>query len=147
MTSYAGTNAADVNPAYGIQVHHLRFLEFIRAPESARLLNMSPAFRIKTIDREDAVTAALQLQRDAGLMSSNLQILGQFVTSLNRMSSEVFSLAVGPESFPPVAVNSPSPVPRASRAANYMSAMGQWRLLGGPRVVPGFCRHHHVTTA
>ena len=30
MTSYAGTNAADVNPAYGIQIHHPRFLEFIR---------------------------------------------------------------------------------------------------------------------
>ena len=42
---------------------------------------------------------------DAGLMSSNLQVLGQFVTSLNRMSSEVLNLAVGPEAFPLVAVN------------------------------------------
>ena len=29
MTSYAGTNVADLNPAYGIQVHHPRFLELI----------------------------------------------------------------------------------------------------------------------
>ena len=89
MTSYAGTNATVVNPAHCIQVHHPRFLEFIGAPESARLLNRSPSFWIQTMDREDAVTAAINLQRDAGLMSSNLQILGQFVTSLNRMSSEV----------------------------------------------------------
>ena len=69
------------------------------------------------MDREDAVSAALQLQRDDGLIvSSNLQILGQFVTSLNRMSSEVLSLAVGPMAFPSVAVNSLSPVPRAPRA-------------------------------
>ena len=40
----AGTNAADVNPAYGIQAHHPRFIEFIGAPKSTRLLNSSPAF-------------------------------------------------------------------------------------------------------
>ena len=51
MTSYAGTNVAEVNTAYGIQVHHPRFLEFIGAPESARLLNRSPAFWIQHMDR------------------------------------------------------------------------------------------------
>ena len=43
------------------------------------------------------------------LANSNLQILGQFVTSLNHMSSEVLSLAVRPEAFPSLAVNSLSP--------------------------------------
>ena len=38
--------------------------------------------------------AGVNLQRDAGLMSSNLQILYQFVTSLQWMSSEVLSLAL-----------------------------------------------------
>ena len=51
------------------------------------------------------MAAALQLQRDAGLMASNLQVLGQYVTSLNRMSSEVMRLAFGPEHFPSEAVN------------------------------------------
>ena len=92
----------------------------------------APAFWIQTKDREDTVAAALCLQRDAGLMSSNLQILCQFVTSLNRMSSEVLRLVVGPVAFPSAAVDSLSPVPRAPRAANYMSAMGLWRPLGGP---------------
>ena len=41
------------------------------------------------MDKQDAISAALQLQHDAGLIASNLQVLGQYVTSLNRMSSEV----------------------------------------------------------
>ena len=39
------------------------------------------------------MSAALQLQNDAGLLMSNLHVLGQLVTSLNRMSSEVMRLA------------------------------------------------------
>ena len=41
------------------------------------------------------MAADLQLQRDAALMASNLQVLGQYVTSLNQMSSEVLRLAIG----------------------------------------------------
>ena len=41
------------------------------------------------MDREHAVAVALRLKHDAGLMTSHLQVLGQFVMSLNRMSSEV----------------------------------------------------------
>ena len=95
ITSYTGLAVADTDPAYGIQMHHPRFLEFIGAPESAHLLYRSPAFWVQNMDREDAVAAAVNLQRDAGLMSSNLKILSQFVTSLQRMSLEVLSLAVG----------------------------------------------------
>ena len=84
------------------------------------------------MDREDAAAAALRLQRDAGLMTSNLQVLGQFATSLNCMSCEILRLAIGPEVFPSAAVDSLSPLPRAPRAANYMSAMGIWRPPGGP---------------
>ena len=40
------------------------------------------------------------LQRDAGLMMSNLQILAKFVTSLHRMSSEIMSIGVGHVVFP-----------------------------------------------
>ena len=52
------------------------------------------------MDPEDAVAATVNLQRDAGLMSSNLQILCQFVTSLQRMSSLVLSLAISQVVFP-----------------------------------------------
>ena len=44
--------------------------------------------------------AALQLQHDAGLITSNMQVLGQFGTSLNRMSSEAMRLAFGKVVFP-----------------------------------------------
>ena len=76
------------------------------------------------MDCEDAVAAALPLQLDAGVMTSNLQVLDQFVTSLNCVSSEILRLAVGPVAFPSTTMDVLSPVPRASRAAHYMSAMG-----------------------
>ena len=88
MTSYESAEVAHVDPVYGLQLHHPRFLEFVGAPESARFLTRTPSHWVATLDRDNAVSAALQLQHNAGLMSSNLQVLGQFVTSLNRISSE-----------------------------------------------------------
>ena len=106
------------------------------APESAQLLTRPPGHWVRTMEREEAVKAALQIQRDAGLIMSNLQVLGQFVTSLNRMSSEVLRLTFGQEGFPSFAVQAISPSPRVHRAAHYMAAMGLWRPPGGPGV-PG----------
>ena len=37
MTSYDSAEVADVDPAYGLQLHHPRFLEYVRAPESAQV--------------------------------------------------------------------------------------------------------------
>ena len=50
-------NLADVDPVYGLQLTHPRFLEFLGAPESARLLNGSPGHWVWAMDREDAVAA------------------------------------------------------------------------------------------
>ena len=61
---------------------------------------------VRIMTRQDAMAAALQLQHDADLMSSNLQVLGQYVTSLNHMSTEVMRLA-----FPSEAVDAQAPVP------------------------------------
>ena len=93
MTSYTGTALSDADETYGLQVHHPRFLEFIGAPESARLLNHSQSFWVNRLGEECAMAAAVNLQRDAGLMMSNLQILAQFVTALHRMSSEIMSIS------------------------------------------------------
>ena len=38
IMSHNGPAIADMNPAFDLQLHHPRFLEFINAPESARLL-------------------------------------------------------------------------------------------------------------
>ena len=78
------------------------------------------------------MAAALNLQRDAGMMLSNLQILSQFVTSLHRMSSEKMSIGMGQVVFPVEEVADLSPAPRATRAAKYMRAIGLWRPRTGP---------------
>ena len=131
MTSYTGPAMVDADTRYGLQLHHPRFLEFIGAPESARLLNQSPSFWVDRLGQESAMAAAVNLQRDAGFMMTNLHILGQFVMSLHRMSAEMLSIGVDHVVFPVDEVYRLSVMPRAQRAAKYMSAMGLWRPLSG----------------
>ena len=77
--------------------------------------------------REKTLSAALQLQHDAGLILSNIQVPQQCVTSLNRMSSEVMCVAFDREPFPLDAVQNVSPAHPVRRAAHYMAATGLWR--------------------
>ena len=126
MTSYTGPAMVDSDTRYGLQLHHPRFLEFIGAPESARLLNQSPSFWVDRLGQASAMAAAMNLQRDAGFMMTNLQILEQFVMSLHRMSAEMLSIGVNHAVFPVDEVDRLSVMPRAQRAAKYMSAMGLW---------------------
>ena len=128
--------------AFGVQLHHPRFFECIKAPKSARLLGCSLAEWVQTMDRQDAMAAALQLQRDADLMTSNW-FLGQYVTSLNQMSSEVMCLAFGPKLFPSEVVNVVAPVPWVHRAATQMTAVGLWRPLVGPGVLGPMPASHY----
>ena len=45
MTSYDVEHSGpDFTPAYGVQLHDLRLLEYVGAPESARLLSRSPEY-------------------------------------------------------------------------------------------------------
>ena len=132
MTSYTGTAMVDADTTYGLQLHHPRFLEFIGAPESARLLNNSPSFWVDRLGQERAMAAAVNLQRDAGFMMSNPQILEQFVMSLHRMSTEMLSIGVDHVVFPVEEVDKLSVMPRAQRAAKYMTAMGLLRPPSGP---------------
>ena len=132
MTSYTGPATVDADTRYGLQLHHPRFLEFIGAPESARLLNQSPSFWVDRLGQDSAMATAVNLQRDAGFMMTNLQILGQFVMSLHRMSAEMLSIGVDHVVFPVDEVDRLSVMPRAQRAAKYMSAMGLWRPPSGP---------------
>ena len=131
FTSYSGPAISDMNPAFGLQLHHPWFLEFIGPPRSASLLYRSPTFWVDSLGEEQAMAAAVNLQRDAGIMLSNLQILSQFVTSL-RMSSEMLSIDMGLVVFPTEENTDLSPAPRATRAATYMAAMGLWHPQTGP---------------
>ena len=100
---------------------------YVGAPDSARLLSRITEYWLHHMGREKTLSAALQLQHDAGLILSNLQVLQQFVTSLNRMSSEVMRVAFDREPFPSEAVQTVAPAHRVRRAAHYMAAMGLWR--------------------
>ena len=127
FTSYSVPAFLDGNPAVGLQLHHPRLLEFVGAPESARLLYQAPKFWVDRLGEEQAMAAAVNLQQDAGIMLSNLQILSQFATSLHRMSSEMMVLGIGHMVFPRAEVANLSLAPRAARTAQYIAAMGQGR--------------------
>ena len=101
MTSYdQESGGPDFSQAYGVQLDDLRILEYVGAPESARLLSRSPEYWLHHLGHEKTPAAALQLQHDAGLIMSNVQVLQQFVTSLNRTSSEVMRVTFGRAPFP-----------------------------------------------
>ena len=101
MTSYdEGTGGPHFSPAYGVQLHDPRLLEYVGAPESAQLTSRSPEYWVHHMGREKALSAALQLQHDAGPILSNVQVLQQLVTALNRTSSDVLRAAHGRQPFP-----------------------------------------------
>ena len=110
-----------------VQLHDPRLLEYVGAPESARLTSRSPEYWVHHMGREKALSAALQLQHDAGLILSNVQVLQQLVTSLNRTSSDVLLAVHGRQPFPSIAIKQVMPSYRVRRAAHYMMAMGLWR--------------------
>ena len=129
MTSYdEGTDGPNFAPEYGVQLHDPRLLEYVLgAPESARLTSPSPEYWIHHMGREKALSAALQLQHDAGLILSNVQVLQQLVTALNRTSSDVLRAVHGRKPFLVEVFQQVIPSYRVCRAAHYMMAMGLWR--------------------
>ena len=101
MTSYDEEHSGpDFSPAYGVQLHDPRLLEYVGAPESARLLTRSPEYWLHHMGREKTPSAALQLQHDAGMILSNVQVLQQLVTALNRTSSDVMRVSMIDGRFP-----------------------------------------------
>ena len=121
MTSYdEGNGCPDFNPAYGIHLHDPRLLEYVGAPESARLLSHSPEYWLHHMECEKTLSAVLQLQHDTGLILSNMQVL-------NRMSSEVMRVSFDQEPFPSDAVQNVALAHHFRRVAHYMATMRLWR--------------------
>ena len=142
--TYREEDVAQMDVAFGMQVHHPRFLECIGAPGSARLLGHPPAEWLQVIDHQDVLVAAMQWQRDAPFMASNITVLSQYVTSLHQMSTEVMQSVFSREYFPPQSINDTAPVPQVNHAFTQMAAMGLWR----PPISPGgpglMTAHHNV---
>ena len=110
MTSYDDRdNRYDLDPAYGIHLHDPRMMEYMGAPESARLLGRSPEYWLEHMGRDRLVAAALRLHHDASLIMTNVQGMSQFVTSLNRTVSEVMRTVYAREPFPTDAVHFVTP--------------------------------------
>ena len=134
MTSYDEANdRSDFSLAYVIHLHDLRLLEYVGAPESARLLSRTLEYWLHHMGREKTLAAALQMQHDAGLIMSNIQVLGQFVTSLNRMTSEVMRVAFDRKPFPSEAVQYRALYRRrhATPACHVLTVSRTFRSIGG----------------
>ena len=59
MTSYdEDVNRSDLSPAYGIHLHDPRLLEYVGAPESARLLSRSLEYWLHHMGRDRALSAS-----------------------------------------------------------------------------------------
>ena len=137
MTSYDDCDSrVDLDPAYGIHFHDPRMMEYMGAPDSARLLSRMPEYWLEHMGRERTVAAALRLHHDASLIMTNVQVMAQFVTGPNRTASEVMRVVYDKKPFPTDAIQYVTPVCRVRRAAHYMAAMGLWRPTSGP-VFPG----------
>ena len=92
--------------------------------ESASLLDMGPERWLHSLMREQAIGAASQLHRDVCLMTSNLDILDQYVSCLQASKTDI---TLGSREFPSAAVAAAAGEPRARQAAVQMEAMGLWR--------------------
>ena len=128
MTSYdAESDGPNFSPEHGVQLTDPRFLEYVGAPESSRLMSRSPEYWVHHMGVENALSAALQLQHDAGLVLSNVQVLQQLVTSMCRTASDVLLAVHRRQAFPSSALQQVIPSYRVRRASHYMMAMGLWR--------------------
>ena len=140
MTSYKErVSVSDLDPSYGIHVHDPRMMEYMGAPESARLLGRTPDYWLEHKGRERTIQAALRLHHDASLIMTNIQIMSQLVTSFTRTVSEVMRTVYDREPFPTSAVDLVTlgrRGRRVRRAAHYMAAMCLWRPTSAP-VFPG----------
>ena len=83
--------------------------------------------------REKTLSAALQLQHDAGLILSTVQILQQLVTALHGASANVMGAVRGHQPFPTQAMRHALLSGGVVGADHYMTAMGLWR----PPIAPG----------
>ena len=67
--------------------------------ESARLLDQGPSVWLQSLYREQAIDAARQLHQDMCLMTTNLNILDQYVLCLQGMASKILELSQVPGTF------------------------------------------------
>ena len=95
--TYRPSDYAMPTGEFGVPLNHPRFLEWIGVPESASLLDMGPGKWLHSLSRDQAMDAALQLQKDVCLMTTNLDVLDQYVPCRvrhRRFSNQAWDLGV-----------------------------------------------------
>ena len=107
----------------GVPLNHPRFLEWLGAPDSAWLLEMSPGHWCDTLSRDQAMSAAMQLHRDACLMQTNVDILDQYALALHGTASKLLQKTTGGGPYPRAEVTVAAPGPHARRASVQMEAL------------------------
>ena len=111
----------------GVPLNHPRFLEWLGTPDTAWLLEMSPGHWCDTLSRDRALTAAMQLHKDACLMQTNLDILDQYALALHGTAMALLQRTIGGGSFPGMEVLTGAPGAHARRVSVQMEAFGLWR--------------------
>ena len=126
-TTYRDSDYAAPSGDYGLPMHHPRFIEWIGVPQSASLLEISGGQWLDKLSRDQAITAAVHLQRDVGLMQTNLDVLDQYTLSLQGTASKMIELCLGSCEFPADEVAAGALGPWVRHASAQMEAMGLWR--------------------
>ena len=127
QTSYDWNDHVPPKGGLGVPLNHPRFLEWIGTPDTAWLLEMSPGHWCDTLSKDRALTAAMQLHKDACLMKSNLDILDQYALALHGTASTILQRSIGCGSFPGAEVLAGAPGAHAGRVSVQMEALGLWR--------------------
>ena len=91
---------------------------------------------LHSLSWEQAIDVARQLHRDVCLMTTNLDILDQYVLCLQGTASKILNLSLGSRDFPSAAVAAGARGPRVRWAAVQMEAMGLWRPSLDPVIRP-----------
>ena len=73
------------------------------------------------------MAAAIRLQQDVCLMTTNLDILDQYALSLQGTPSKMLEKSLGFSDFPSADVAAGALSPQVRRASVQMEAMGLWR--------------------
>ena len=114
-TTYRASDYAEPVGDYGLPLNHPRFVEWIGVPQSAGLIELSGRQWVDKLSRDQAVTAAVHLQR----MQTNVDVLDQYALSLEKAASRMIDNCLGPCVYPAAEV---VPLDLGSAAPQY-----RWR--------------------
>ena len=122
-TTYRVSDYAEPAGDNGLLLHHPRFVEWIRVPQSAGLIELSGRQWVDKLSRDQAVTGAVHLQRVVGLMQTNVDVLDQYAFSLQKAASRIIDHCLGPCVYPAAEIATGALGPRVRRAAIQMEGM------------------------